>query len=44
MDQKNKEEARKALEFYTRMTLINPNDEKSAVVKPVIDMLKQKIN
>jgi len=44
MDQKNKDEARKAFEFYTRMTLINPNDEKSAVVKPVIDMLKQKIN
>lgn len=43
LDQKNKDEAQKALEFYTRMTIINPTDEKSAVVKPVIDLLKQKI-
>lgn len=44
LDPKNKDEAQKALEFYTRMTMINPTDEKSAVVKPVIEMLKQKIN
>ncbi|MEI7499007.1 MAG: tetratricopeptide repeat protein [Bacteroidota bacterium] len=43
IDQKNKDEAQKALEFYTRMTLINPNDEKSTIVKPVIDILKQKL-
>lgn len=43
LDQKNKEEARQALDFYTRMTLINPNDEKALVVKPVIDLLKTKI-
>jgi len=43
LDQKNKDEAQKALEFYIRMTVVNPNDEKSAVVKPVIDLLKQKI-
>ncbi len=43
LDQKNKEEAQKALEFYTRMTVINPNDEKCAMVKPVIDLLKNKL-
>jgi len=43
LDQKNKEEAKKALDYYIRMTIVNPNDEKSAVVKPVIDLLKQKI-
>jgi hypothetical protein len=43
MDQKNKEEARQALDYYTRMTIINPNDEKLSAIKPVIDLLKQKI-
>jgi tetratricopeptide (TPR) repeat protein len=43
LDPRNKDEAQKAFDFYTRMTLINPNDEKSAIVKPVIDQLKQKI-
>ena len=43
LDQKNKDEAQKALDFYLKMTLINPTDEKVAVVKPVIDILKQKI-
>jgi tetratricopeptide (TPR) repeat protein len=43
IDPKNKEEGQKALDCYIRMTVINPNDEKSAVVKPVIDQLKQKI-
>ncbi|MDP1623250.1 MAG: tetratricopeptide repeat protein [Bacteroidales bacterium] len=42
-DQKNKDEAEKALGYYMRMIIVNPNDEKVAVVKPVIDMLKQKI-
>jgi len=42
-DQKLKDEAEKALGFYSRMTTVNPNDEKVAVVKPVIDMLKTKI-
>ena len=43
LDQKNKDEARQALDYYIRMTVINPNDEKSSVIKPVIDLLKQKI-
>lgn len=43
IDQKNKEEAQKALDYYIRMTVVNPNDEKATVVKPVIDLLKQKI-
>ncbi|MCX6277893.1 MAG: tetratricopeptide repeat protein [Bacteroidetes bacterium] len=43
LDQKNKEEAQKALDYYLRMTMVNPNDEKATVVKPVIDLLKQKI-
>lgn len=43
IDPRNKDSAQKALDFYTRMTMINPNDEKSMVVKPVIDLLKQKI-
>ncbi len=43
LDQKNKEAARKSLDFYLRMTIINPNDEKATVVKPVIDLLKQKV-
>ena len=43
LDPKNKDEAQKALDFYLKMTLINPTDEKVAVVKPVIDVLKQKI-
>jgi tetratricopeptide (TPR) repeat protein len=42
-DQKLKDEAAKALEYYLRMSAVNPNDEKVAVVKPVIDMLKTKI-
>jgi tetratricopeptide (TPR) repeat protein len=42
-DQKLKEEAAQSLAFYLRMTAINPNDEKVAVVKPVIDLLKQKV-
>ncbi len=43
MDQKNKEEAQKALDFYLRMTVVNPNDEKVTMVKPVIDLLRQKV-
>ncbi len=43
LDQKNKDEAQQALDFYIRMTVVNPNDEKSAMVKPVIDLLKQKV-
>lgn len=43
LDQKNKEAAQKSLDFYIRMTTINPNDEKAIVVKPVIDLLKQKV-
>ncbi len=42
-DQKLKDEAAQALYYYLRMTAVNPNDEKAAVVKPVIDLLKQKI-
>ena len=42
-DQKLKDEAAKALEYYIRMTAVNPNDEKVAVVKPVIETLKTKI-
>jgi hypothetical protein len=42
-DQKLKEEAEKALSFYLKMSAVNPNDEKVAVVKPVIDALKLKI-
>ncbi len=42
-DQKLKDEAAKALEYYTRMSAVNPNDEKVIVVKPVIDLLKTKI-
>jgi hypothetical protein len=43
LDQKNKEAAQKSLDYYIRMTIINPNDEKAIVVKPVIDLLKQKV-
>ena len=43
LDQKNKDEAQQALDFYIRMTVVNPNDEKSAMVKPGIDLLKQKV-
>ncbi|HPT10707.1 MAG TPA: hypothetical protein PL087_09875 [Bacteroidales bacterium] len=43
MDQKNKEAAQKALDYYTLMTVINPTDEKATIVKPVIELLKQKI-
>ena len=42
-DQKLKDEAEKALGFYLRMSAVNPNDEKVAIVKPVIDALKLKI-
>ena len=42
-DQKLKDEAEKALNYYLRMSAVNPNDEKVAVVKPVIDQLKLKI-
>ncbi len=42
-DQKLKDEAEKALGFYLRMSAVNPNDEKVVIVKPVIEMLKQKI-
>ncbi|MCX6304147.1 MAG: hypothetical protein NT040_04190 [Bacteroidetes bacterium] len=42
-DQKLKDEAEKALSYYLKMTAVNPNDEKVIVVKPVIEMLKQKI-
>jgi tetratricopeptide (TPR) repeat protein len=42
-DQKLKDEAEKALNFYLRMSAVNPNDEKVVVVKPVIELLKQKI-
>jgi tetratricopeptide (TPR) repeat protein len=42
-DQKLKDEAEKALAFYLRMSAVNPNDEKVAIVKPVIDALKLKI-
>ena len=42
-DQKLKDEAVKALDYYLRMTAVNPNDEKVAVVKPVIETLKTKI-
>jgi len=42
-DQKLKDEAAKALEYYLRMSAVNPNDEKVAIVKPVIDLLKTKI-
>ena len=43
IDQKNKEAAQKALDYYTLMTVINPTDEKATIVKPVIELLKQKI-
>lgn len=43
LDQKNKEAAQKSLNYYLRMTIINPTDEKATVVKPVIDLLKQKV-
>jgi tetratricopeptide (TPR) repeat protein len=43
LDQKNKEAAQRAYDYYTRMTVVNPNDEKVAMVKPVIDLLKTKI-
>ncbi len=42
-DLKQKEEAEKALFYYTRMSAVNPNDEKVAIVKPVIDALKLKV-
>jgi tetratricopeptide (TPR) repeat protein len=42
-DQKLKDEAGKALDYYLKMSAVNPNDEKVVVIKPVIDMLKQKI-
>jgi len=42
-DQKLKDEAEKALFYYVRMSAVNPNDEKVAVVKPVIDALKLKL-
>ncbi len=42
-DQKLKDDAAKALEYYLRMSAVNPNDEKVAIVKPVIDLLKTKI-
>ena len=42
-DPKLKDEAEKALYYYQRMTAANPEDEKVAIVKPVIEMLKQKI-
>jgi len=42
-DQKLKEEAAQALNYYLRMSAVNPNDEKVVVVKPVIEMLKQKV-
>ncbi|MEI6682955.1 MAG: tetratricopeptide repeat protein [Bacteroidota bacterium] len=42
-DLKLKEEAEKALFYYTRMSAVNPNDEKVAIVKPVIDALKLKV-
>ena len=42
-DQKLKDEAEKALNYYLRMSAVNPNDEKVVVVKPVIELLKQKI-
>ena len=42
-DQKLKDEAEKALFYYMRMSAVNPNDEKVAVVKPVIDALKSKV-
>jgi tetratricopeptide (TPR) repeat protein len=42
-DPKLKDEAAKALDYYLRMSAVNPNDEKVAVVKPVIDALKLKI-
>jgi tetratricopeptide (TPR) repeat protein len=41
-DQKLKDEAAKALDYYLRMTAVNPTDEKVVVVKPVIDLLKTK--
>ena len=43
LDQKNKEAAQKSLDYYIRMTIINPGDEKATVVKPVIDLLKLKV-
>jgi tetratricopeptide (TPR) repeat protein len=42
-DQKLRDEAAKALEYYLRMSAVNPNDEKVVVVKPVIELLKTKI-
>jgi tetratricopeptide (TPR) repeat protein len=42
-DQKLKDEAAKALDYYLRMSAVNPTDEKVVVVKPVIDLLKIKI-
>jgi tetratricopeptide (TPR) repeat protein len=42
-DQKLKDEAEKALFYYLRMSAVNPNDEKTAIVKPVIDALKLKV-
>lgn len=43
LDQKNKDAAVKAYEYYMRMTYINPNDEKIKIVKPVYEPLKLKI-
>jgi hypothetical protein len=42
-DPKLKDEAAKALDYYLRMSAINPSDEKVTIVKPVIDALKLKI-
>ena len=42
-DQKLKDEAEKALSYYLKMSAVNPNDEKVVIVKPVIELLKQKI-
>jgi len=42
-DLKLKDEAEKALAYYLRMSAVNPNDEKVAVVKPVIEALKLKV-
>lgn len=42
---KLKEEGQKAVDYYTRMTMINPNDEKSLNIKKnqVIEKIKQKL-
>jgi tetratricopeptide (TPR) repeat protein len=42
-DQKLKDEAEKALYYYLKMSAVDPNNEKVVVVKPVIEILKQKI-